>query len=88
VEDARVSYVSDGGGRHGVPALLSLFLPGLGQIVKGDILRAFLVWGLFLADIAGFSVFFVLTGWPAALCLGLAGAAIIWLWNVYDAYNR
>lgn len=30
--------------RHGVPALLSLFFPGLGQLVKGQWEYAVLVW--------------------------------------------
>lgn len=33
---------------HGVPALLSLFVPGLGQLVKGQWGRAVLVWTLML----------------------------------------
>lgn len=31
---------------HGVPALLSFFFPGLGQLVKGQWERAVVVWGL------------------------------------------
>ncbi len=34
---------------YGVPALLSLFVPGLGQLVKGQPGRAALVWILILA---------------------------------------
>jgi hypothetical protein len=40
---------------HGVPALLSLVVPGLGQAAKGQYLRALLVW---LA--MGLTVYFVL----------------------------
>jgi len=30
--------------KHGVPALLSAFIPGLGQLIKGQIIKAILIW--------------------------------------------
>lgn len=30
--------------RHGIPALISLFIPGLGQLIKGEIGRAIVIW--------------------------------------------
>jgi len=30
--------------RHGVPALLSFFIPGLGQVIKGDVLKGIIVF--------------------------------------------
>ena len=32
--------------KHGIPALISFFIPGLGQIIKGDILKGILIWVL------------------------------------------
>lgn len=30
--------------KHGVPALFSFFFPGLGQLIKGHIVKAILIW--------------------------------------------
>lgn len=59
---------------YGVPALISFFIPGLGQLVKGQILKAFLIWAL--GGVVGF-----LLAWT------LIVPFLIWAWNVYDAYN-
>ena len=34
---------------HGIPALLSLYVPGLGQLCKGQAGRMSLIWGLLAA---------------------------------------
>jgi TM2 domain-containing membrane protein YozV len=57
--------------KHGVPALLSFFIPGLGQIVKGQVGKGILAFfgvglGLFMLVIPG---------------------VIIWIWQIVDAYN-
>jgi TM2 domain-containing membrane protein YozV len=59
---------------YGVPALLSVFFPGLGQLVKGQIIKAFLIWAV------GGALSFLLF-WT------LVVPFLIWAWNVYDAYN-
>jgi TM2 domain-containing membrane protein YozV len=59
---------------YGVPALLSFFIPGLGQLIKGQILKAFLIWAV--GGVVGF-----LLAWT------LIVPFVIWAWNVYDAYN-
>ncbi|RPD46994.1 hypothetical protein DNI29_12610 [Hymenobacter sediminis] len=59
---------------YGLPALLSAFFPGLGQLVKGQILKAILIW------LVGGAVGFLL-GWTIIVPVAL------WAWNVYDAYN-
>ncbi|GGG52710.1 hypothetical protein [Hymenobacter glacieicola] len=59
---------------YGLPALLSVFVPGLGQLVKGQILKAILIWAL--GGVVGF-----LLAWT------LVVPFLIWAWNVYDAYN-
>lgn len=59
---------------YGVPALLSFFIPGLGQLIKGQILKAFLIWAV--GGVVGF-----LLAWTFVVPF------VIWAWNVYDAYN-
>lgn len=56
----------------GVAAVLSFFVPGAGQIYKGEVGRGFLT---FLALIVGF-VLFVLPG------------VVVWVWAVLDAAGR
>ncbi len=62
--------------RYGVPALLSFLIPGLGQIVKGHILRGILFFIVMVFSVISI-IFFV----------GLITTPIIFVWNVYDAYN-
>jgi hypothetical protein len=59
---------------YGLPALLSFFIPGLGQLIKGQILKAFLIWA-----VGGALSFFLV--WTIVVPF------VIWAWNVYDAYN-
>jgi len=56
--------------KHGVPAILSFFIPGLGQIIKGQILKGILIF----------------IGVALGLVLIIPGA-IIWIWQIVDAYN-
>jgi len=60
--------------KHGVPALLSVFVPGLGQLIKGQVVKAILIW------LVGGLLSFLLW-WTFIVPF------IIWAWNVYDAYN-
>ncbi len=63
--------------KHGVPALLSFFIPGLGQIIKGEIFKAIGIWiGLAISWLLSFVLIGIITG------------PIIWLWQIYDAYNN
>ena len=62
--------------KHGVPALLSFFIPGLGQLIKGHIAKAiFIILGMII------SVPLIFIG------IGLITMPILWLWGIYDAYN-
>ena len=60
--------------KHFLPALLSVFIPGLGQLIKGHIFKAILIWIL-----SGILVYFLLWTVVIPFCF--------WIWNVYDAYN-
>ena len=64
--------------RHGVPALMSFFFPGLGQLIKGDLVGAVLPFvggavGLMLA-ISG-------------VAIGIVLVPIVWIWSLHDAYT-
>ncbi|MFA6005326.1 MAG: hypothetical protein WC775_02465 [Patescibacteria group bacterium] len=58
--------------KHGFPALLSLFIPGLGQLVKSQVGKGLLI---FICTIIGYMMFFL----PGFL---------IHLWQIADAYNN
>jgi TM2 domain-containing membrane protein YozV len=58
--------------KHGVPALLSFFIPGLGQIVKGQIGKGILTF----IEISLGLIMLVIPG------------IIIWIWQIMDAYNN
>ena len=55
----------------GVPALLCFVVPGLGQLVKGHIGKALV---LFVGTLLGMFAYII----PGVL---------IWVFNIYDAYN-
>jgi len=57
----------------GIPAAASFIIPGLGQVVNGELAK-----GIILGIV---TVSFALTG------IGLIIALPIWLWLVYDAYK-
>ncbi|WP_410509547.1 hypothetical protein RSJ42_04830 [Methanosarcina hadiensis] len=61
---------------HGIPAMFSFFVPGRGQLVKGQILKAFLIW-----------IAFAVTGALHIIGAGFLIWTIIWIWQLYDAYN-
>lgn len=60
--------------RYPGAALLSFFIPGFGQLVKGQLVKVLLVW-----FIGGF---ICLLSWSTIVI-----PLFIWLWNVYDAYR-
>lgn len=61
---------------HGIPALFSFFIPGLGQLVKGHIFKALGIW-----------IAFLVTGSMHIVGTGISIWVIIWIWQIYDAYN-
>ena len=74
MEMARVLAKADQ--RHGIPALLSFFIPGLGQLIKGDFLLGFLVW--VAMGIAAVSCF---------IYIGMLLLPVFWVVQIYDAYT-
>ncbi len=73
--------------KHGVPAILSIFVPGLGQLVKGDILKGLLFMAIFV-----FFPFLLLGGIIASRTVfsGLPFflGPVLYIYNIYDAYNN
>ena len=63
--------------KHGVPALLSFLVPALGQLIKGEVLRAL---GVFILMTVSTALIFV--------GVGIITTPIIYLWQIYDAYNH
>ncbi|WP_048143459.1 hypothetical protein [Methanosarcina horonobensis] len=61
---------------HGVPALFSFFVPGLGQLIKGHFFKALCIW-----------IAFAVTGAMHIIGTGTILWLIIWVWQLYDAYN-
>jgi TM2 domain-containing membrane protein YozV len=57
---------------HGMPALLSFFIPGLGQIVKGQVGKGVLAF----------------IGVGLGLVIMVIPGVIIWIWQIVDAYNN
>ena len=81
-EDVKI----DNNTKHGVPTLLSFFIPGLGQLIKGHFLKAFAIWG------SGILIWFAFFGSLFSGQLGLSFFIYlipfaVWVWNLYDAYN-
>jgi TM2 domain-containing membrane protein YozV len=57
-----------------VPAIISAFIPGLGQIVKGEFIKGLLI--MIVGGVVGF-----LLAWTFIVPI------LIWMWNVYDAFT-
>lgn len=60
--------------KHLIPALISAVIPGLGQIVKGQIVKGLLI------IVLGITVSYLLF-WTIIFPI------LFWAWNVYDAYT-
>jgi TM2 domain-containing membrane protein YozV len=62
--------------KHGMPALLSFFIPGFGQLIKGHVIKGILIFiGMIISIILIFMI------------IGIITTPILWIWNIYDAYN-
>ena len=59
---------------YGLPAVLSFFIPGLGQLIKGQFLKGIAIW-----IIGGLLTY--LFWWTVVVPF------LVWAWNVYDVYN-
>ena len=69
-------------------AILSFFIPGLGQFYSGHFLRGLLIFIISLllgSTLTGLSILLVITlVVPAVLFLIIF---VFWIWNIYDAWQ-
>jgi TM2 domain-containing membrane protein YozV len=63
--------------KHGVPAVLSFFLPGLGQMIKGEVGKGILIFIGFWVSVA-----------MVAILIGIITTPILYFWQIIDAYNK
>jgi len=73
-------------------AILSFFIPGLGQFYAGHFLRGVGVFviSLILGAVGAVGIFGLIIGSIIILILTLIlplVAFIFWIWNIYDAYQ-
>ncbi len=69
------------------PAVLSaLVFPGVGQMVKGEVLKGLGIIILLALCLFATAVLTVLTSLKAGIALGTL-LVVIYLWNIYDAYS-
>ena len=63
--------------KHSIPALMSFILPGLGQVAKGHFIKAMIMFSITMVS-------WLLT-W---ILIGYIPLVLVWLWSIYDAYNK
>jgi hypothetical protein len=61
--------------KHAVPALLSFFIPGMGQLVKGQRSKTAGIWAALLICI-----------FMSVIGIGILMLMVVWVLQVYDAY--
>lgn len=76
-EKIKKVIIMSGTKTYGVPALLSFFVPGLGQLIKGEIFKAIGIWVVL-------GICFLLQ----IILVGYLIGFIVWIWQIYDAYNN
>jgi hypothetical protein len=72
--------------KHVLPAILSFFIPALGQFIKGQVKWGLTIWLWF---ILGNLLIFALSGifgW-FSIILYIAFNFFMWVFQIYDAYN-
>lgn len=76
--------------KHGVPLLLSVFIPGLGQVVKGQVKKGLLIFfapSIVFTLLLLFSFLGDQSNMLAALGKFWFAGIILYFWQLYDAYN-
>lgn len=78
--------------KHGAPLVLSIFIPGLGQLVKGEVKKG--LW-IFFGPILAFLIIFIIGffGGKNSDPLGMLSSLwmisiIVYFWQLFDAYNN
>jgi len=72
--------------KHVLPAILSFFIPALGQFIKGQVGWGLTIWLWF---ILGNLLIVVLSGifGGFSIILLIAFNIFMWIYQIYDAYN-
>lgn len=75
--------------KHGIPALLSFFICGLGQLTKNHFGKFFAFFIAFVASLyAVYTMVFSKRGYvDEVIYLVILFPVIIWFWSINDAYN-
>ena len=83
---AKDSISKESSDKYIFPAILSFFIPTLGQFIKGQFSWAFTLWTVY---ISGCLLIFVLSSLlnPAFFLLVFPFGLGIWVYQIYDAYN-
>lgn len=63
--------------KHTAPALVNIFMPGLGQFIKDEQAKGICIFFAYIV-----SLFLIVVG------IGLITTPIIWVGSIYDAYNN
>lgn len=76
--------------KHGAPLVLSIFIPGLGQLVKGQAKKG--LW-IFFGPIIAFLIILIIGFFDGHSASGLLGTLwmitiILYFWQLFDAYNN
>jgi hypothetical protein len=73
--------------KHGIPALFSCFMVGLGQLIKGEFWNGFSFFcAYWLCIIFGITLLIQVHPFLALICF--LASIIIWIINIQDAYNN
>ena len=67
--------------------MLSFFMPGIGQLIKGDLHKAFIIWAAYLAAFLSFFMFAQIPPLAIFGIFSILAFPVIWVWQLYDAYN-
>ena len=72
--------------KHVLPAILSFFIPALGQFIKGQVKWGLIIWLWFiLGNLLLFALFGIFGRFM--ILLVIIYNLFLWIYQIYDAYN-
>jgi hypothetical protein len=72
--------------KHMLPAILSFFIPAIGQFVKGQVKWGLIIWLWFILGNLLILALSGLLGWFSVILFILFNL-FMWIYQIYDAYN-
>ena len=72
--------------KHVLPAILSFFIPALGQFIKGQVKWGLIIWLWFILGNLLIGALSGIFGW-FSIILFIAFNLFMWVYQIYDAYN-